>query len=248
MLFSSLSSAREISLFLAVDKKISIELALGLEQMQLFVNMKTAGPDLENIQSIIKKLDQSLINIDISDALFYQKTEFYKHFLKLNPSTEISTLGKSIELAEKINLAGMKEYSPFSKWFIRGVIDDLKLTQLETNPNHKKLQILIPWLTTFINDERNRFEEHIYQFTLGYLNNLINILELYKTLNNFDTKVNSINLVHFQTKKIQIPNDSREFGDIIDSSIDQLTQPNNSKVINEKKTLPVPVDDWVFDF
>jgi hypothetical protein len=55
-------------------------------------------------------------------------------------------------------------------------------------------------------------------------------------------------LVHFQTKKIQIPNDSRELTDIIDSSLEQLTRPLKETVVKDKKTLPIPVDDWVFDF
>jgi hypothetical protein len=74
------------------------------------------------------------------------------------------------------------------------------------------------------------------------------MLFLYKTLQNIDTKKNSISLVHFQTKTIQIPNDSRELTDIIDSSLEQLTRPSRDTLPKDKKTLPIPVDDWVFDF
>jgi uncharacterized membrane protein len=248
VLISTIASAREISLSIAVDKKISIELSLALEQMQLFASMKTTGPELEYVSTTIKTIDNTLHDVDISEALFLQKSEFYKQYLKLNTSTETSERKKTIELAEKIKTSGMKDYSPFTRWFVHGIIEDLQILQQEKNPNQKKLQILIPWLTSFINEERNQFEEKIYLNSKKYLENLINILALYKTLNNLDTKTSSIDLLHFQTKKIQIPNDSRELTDIIDSSIEQLTRPSQTTTTKDKKTLPIPVDDWVFDF
>jgi len=242
--------ANEMTLLQAVDKKVSLELSLALEQIQLVANIKGSQTSIDEINRLIKRLDSNLVPLDLAESLFLQKTEFYKHFLQSDYKVETYQIDKILELTNKMIGKGMNEYSPLTRWFILGIIDDLKQMKFEKAANPKKIKILIPWLSAFLNDERNQFEERVYNSGMGYISNLINILELYSSLNRYDIKSDSQNLFHFQTKKIELNTSSKDLTTIIDNTLEQLNNPRTEKNTKKpsKKTLPIPLDDWVFDF
>lgn len=221
--------------------------------------------DLKNEERISNN-DKKFLAIEVlfkkltkEELYFLSKTELYKTSLAFKPPLKVSENFYSkeiiLEIDEKLKLTKLNS---FSHWLIAGILKDLNnlfesrhfpsfinernkgaLTSGRSRSIQKKMNFLLPWLQSFMNEETGLFEYSLRPLMLKTLekiqikgNYLLNFSRA-----NTPREINKTS--YFLKQKINLNKNGRP------STVEEILDPVLSGLKN--KNLPVPVDDWIED-
>jgi|GEM_PF-5272058 hypothetical protein len=149
--------------YLRPNDKIPSDAAMALEFLQLY----TSGP--KSWDKEIRNLDQLLLHLSEEERLMILKSELYKAILKTSRGVSVERANyrpQTLErLQEKFGKVSPEKWDPFSTFFLRAVMSDLKRIMLDAEyPNFinnlrsnrgltaagrsfkQKLDVLLPWV------------------------------------------------------------------------------------------------------
>jgi hypothetical protein len=253
-IFYSVLGNCSVELLMPTDK-LPRELIYLTESMQE-IDLK----DRERVKAndkLFLELEMVFRKLTKEELYFISKSELYKTALAFKPPLKITEKYYSQEIISEIEeKLKTTKLNSFSHWLIGGILKDLNnlfesrhfpsfinernkgaLTSGRSRTIQKKMNFLLPWLQSFMNEETALFEHSLRPLMLKTLKKIHvkanYLLDFSKS--NLERKVSAISYFNKQDLKLNKDGKSSTVEDILDPLLSGL----------KNKNLPIPVDDWV---
>jgi hypothetical protein len=203
-----------------------------------------------NIETLFKRLTKE-------ELYFLSKTELYKTALAFRPPLKVSEKFYSKDIIVKVDeKLKITKLNSFSHWLIAGILKDLSnlfesrhfpsfinernkgaLTSGKSRSIQKKMNFLLPWLQSFMNEETGLFEYSLRPLMLKTLEKIQTKANYLMDFSRANTSRKIKETTYFLKQNLNINKEGRP------TTVEEILDPLLSGLKN--KNLPVPVDDWI---